>query len=234
MIHESTPGMDNPRVQAEHVAAQIDPESSQQSISALNQEVRLIEYQGKPVVTLKMIDELHQRPAGTAGRNFRQHRQRLREGGDYFEADPNALGDEFRRPIKGGSHDTLLLLTESGYLMIVKSFTDDLAWEVQRALVANYFRAKRESGSATEILNDPDAIIAIATNMKKEREARLLAEADREEQFQKRAEAENRAHASAVEAEAMRPDAEWGEGYRKNADSSRTVGSFAEGLRGGE
>lgn len=33
-------------------------------------------------------------------------------------------------------------ITESGYLMLAKSFTDDLSWTVQRGLVNSYFRAK--------------------------------------------------------------------------------------------
>lgn len=36
----------------------------------------------------------------------------------------------------------IILVTESGYLMLAKSFTDDLAWKVQRELVNNYFRGK--------------------------------------------------------------------------------------------
>lgn len=36
-------------------------------------------------------------------------------------------------------------MTESGYLMLVKSFTDDLAWEVQRQLVKCYFSVKEET-----------------------------------------------------------------------------------------
>jgi hypothetical protein len=36
-----------------------------------------------------------------------------------------------------------LLITESGYLMLVKSLQDDLAWKVQRELVNNYFRTKK-------------------------------------------------------------------------------------------
>lgn len=36
----------------------------------------------------------------------------------------------------------ITLITESGYLMLVKSFTDDLAWKVQRELVNFYFRGK--------------------------------------------------------------------------------------------
>lgn len=43
----------------------------------------------------------------------------------------------FKVPNRG-----LTLITESGYLMIVKSFNDDLAWKVQRELVNNYFRVK--------------------------------------------------------------------------------------------
>lgn len=34
-----------------------------------------------------------------------------------------------------------------GYLMLVKSFTDDLAWEVRRKLVNSYFRAVQEAVS---------------------------------------------------------------------------------------
>ena len=50
------------------------------------------------------------------------------------EFDPNARH-------KGGARVPITLLTESGYLMLVKSFTDDLAWTVQRQLVNTYFRA---------------------------------------------------------------------------------------------
>ena len=38
-----------------------------------NTEIQSIEYQSQRVVTFKMIDELHERPEGTAGRNFRKN-----------------------------------------------------------------------------------------------------------------------------------------------------------------
>ena len=41
------------------------------------------------------------------------------------------------------AHQDIILLTESGYLMLVKSFTDDIAWSVQRQLVNSYFRVKQ-------------------------------------------------------------------------------------------
>lgn len=99
------------------------------------------EYNGQRVVTFKDIDSVHQRPNGTAGRNFRTNRKHFIEGEDFYKITP----DEFRRTI--GNMDSrqsndVTLLTESGYLMLVKSFTDELAWSVQRQLVNSYFRLK--------------------------------------------------------------------------------------------
>lgn len=106
------------------------------------------EYRGKRVVTLKEIDQCHGRPDGTAKRNFQQNKQHLIDGIDYFTVKPSDVQkNEFRTfeiPNRG-----LTLLTESGYLMLVKSFTDDLAWDVQRQLVNTYFR--NQGLTSTEI-----------------------------------------------------------------------------------
>lgn len=101
------------------------------------------EYKGQRVVTLREIDEVHQRPEGTARRNFNANRNHLIEGVDYFEVtQPNEIRTlGILRP-QGGTPSKVTIITESGYLMLVKSFTDDLAWAVQRELVNNYFRAK--------------------------------------------------------------------------------------------
>ncbi|HFQ8052606.1 TPA: ORF6N domain-containing protein [Pseudomonas putida] len=106
-----------------------------------NSQLPVVEYRGQRVVTLAMIDLAHERPEGTAGRNFREHRERLIAGEDYFQVG----SDEIRRNNPGAIPDSLrrndvVLLTEQGYLMLVKSLTDDLAWTVQRQLVSNYFR----------------------------------------------------------------------------------------------
>ena len=106
-------------------------------------DITVKEYQGKRVVTLKEVDACHGRPEGTAGRNFRTNKQHFIEGTDYFRITP----DEFRRTIgemdKRQQND-ITLVTESGYLMLVKSFTDDLAWDVQRQLVNSYFRVEQK------------------------------------------------------------------------------------------
>lgn len=102
------------------------------------------EWDGKRVVTFKDIDAVHSRPEGTAKRNFRSNREHFIQNEDFFilnqQDEIRSLG--IQRP-QGGTPESVTLITESGYLMLVKSFTDDLAWKVQRELVNGYFRAKQ-------------------------------------------------------------------------------------------
>lgn len=121
------------------------------SIVINNTSLQVIEYMGKRVVTLAQVDSVHGRPEGTAGRNFREHKHRLIEGEDYFKVG----ADEFRRHLdpnhsKFASED-VILLAEPGYLMLVKSFTDDLAWSVQRQLTNNYFRTRSQARELSKL-----------------------------------------------------------------------------------
>ena len=106
-----------------------------------NTDLLVKEFNGQRVVTFKDIDMLHGRVEGTAKRNFNENKKHLIKDVDYFLIkQSNFLKDEIRAleiPNRG-----ITFLTESGYLMLVKSFQDDLAWEVQRELVNNYFRVK--------------------------------------------------------------------------------------------
>lgn len=115
-------------------------------------QLQIKEYNGQRVVTFKDIDTVHKRPEGTASRNFRQNRERFIENIDYFTIE--ITGDEIRRQfgISQNAGRTVTLITESGYLMLVKSFTDDLAWKVQRELVDGYFRARADPDK--EIMQD--------------------------------------------------------------------------------
>lgn len=94
-----------------------------------------IETAGQRVVTLAMVDVVHDRAEGTARKRFNDHKARFIEGEDFFVRNPDEA-----RELGFTAPNGLILLTESGYLMLVKSFTDDLAWEVQRKLVNSYFR----------------------------------------------------------------------------------------------
>lgn len=101
------------------------------------------EYNSQRVVTFKDIDTVHGRPEGTARRNFNQNKQRFIEGVDFFKITPNEFRTAFGNMDKRQQND-VTLITESGYLMLVKSFTDDLSWTVQRELVNIYFKTRTE------------------------------------------------------------------------------------------
>lgn len=107
-------------------------------VSIQSKQLERMEYKGFPVVTLRQIDDVHSRPCGTADRNFRKNSKHFVQGQDFHKLDTS--NHEFRG--MKISNRGLILLTESGYLMIVKSFTDELSWKVQRDLVNNYFRVK--------------------------------------------------------------------------------------------
>lgn len=109
-----------------------------------NADISIKEYKGKRVVTFKDIDIVHERPDGTARHRFAENKKHFVEGEDYFVLKPSDLEntelDGFRPVgIDAVSPRGTALITEQGYLMLVKSFTDDLAWEVQRKLVSSYF-----------------------------------------------------------------------------------------------
>lgn len=112
-----------------------------QSVSINNQGLAIKEYQGQRVVTFKDIDLVHQRPEGTARKRFNDNKKHFIEGEDYFLAKPDISQMSEKRTFKIPPRG-VTLITESGYLMLVKSFTDELAWTVQRQLVKGYFRAK--------------------------------------------------------------------------------------------
>ncbi|MDO4945122.1 MAG: ORF6N domain-containing protein [Ruminococcus sp.] len=108
------------------------------SIVINNQSVLVKQYNGQRVLTFKDIDIAHGRATGTARKRFNDNKNRFIEGVDYFNvqmSEKRTLG--FEVPNRG-----LTVITESGYLMLAKSFTDDLAWKVQRQLVNSYFKVK--------------------------------------------------------------------------------------------
>lgn len=96
------------------------------------------EYEGNRVVTFKEIDAVHGRKDGTARKRFNDNKKRFIEGVDYFVRKTDEAAKEYGITAPNG----LILITESGYLMLAKSFSDDLAWTVQRELVNFYFRGK--------------------------------------------------------------------------------------------
>lgn len=112
-----------------------------QIVKINNTDLSVKEFNGQRVVTFKDIDMLHERVEGTAKRNFNEHKKHLIKDVDYFEVKQSDFQKYEIRTLEIPNRG-LTLITESGYLMLVKSLQDDLAWKVQRELVNNYFRVK--------------------------------------------------------------------------------------------
>lgn len=107
------------------------------------------------VVTFNDIDKVHQRPKGTASRNFKSNRKHFIKDVDYFLITRDIFNG--RNPsikeklnIETIPPKGITLFTETGYLMLVKSFQDDLSWKVQRRLVSSYFNCGKLQNEAID------------------------------------------------------------------------------------
>lgn len=127
-------------------------------VSIAGAEIQRLTYKGDLVVTFGMIDEVHQRPDGTAGRNFRENRSRFVEGEDYIGINQpdeiRRLG--FERP-QGGTPAQVILITRRGYLKITKSLNDDKAWDVFDEMIDRYFAVEKMPHPALPNFHDPIA-----------------------------------------------------------------------------
>ena len=109
------------------------------TVSIAGTDIQQITYKGDPVVTFAMVDEVHQRPSGTARRNFNDNRERFVEGVDFIEL----TSDEIRTMSEAGVFPPRTargtILTQRGYLKLTKPMSDDRAWEVQGDMIDRYF-----------------------------------------------------------------------------------------------
>lgn len=124
-----------------------------------NKDLQVKQFKNQRVITFKDIDTVHGRATGTAKRNFNENRNHFVENEDYYFVKPKDVGTYEIRTSEINNSGTYLL-TETGYLMLVKSLTDDLAWKVQRELVNNYFKVD----NSQKLINEFKGQIATLVN----------------------------------------------------------------------
>lgn len=136
-------------------------------------ELPIKEYNGKRVVTLKEVDMVHERPDGTARKRFNDNKAHFIEGEDYFKVKCSEVRPFFGQTLPNGFNPNadVILITESGYYMLVKSFTDDLSWTVQRALVNSYFKVQQMQTAFSELSPQLQLLINIETRQKEQERA---------------------------------------------------------------
>lgn len=160
-------------------------------------QIERIEYNGQPVLSLPMVDAVHQRPERTAVKAFSRNKDKFIQGVDYYNLPysewSNLRGHEMphhggqmphQKITKKGHKGDMTFLTLSGYLMLVKTFTDDLSWKVQRMLVEGYFKLKELQASAErtletmalkdELIASKDKIVALYEKLQTKRERRKI------------------------------------------------------------
>lgn len=108
-------------------------------IQISNTQIEIKEYKGQRVVTFKDIDMVHERPEGTARQTFNRNRERFVEGEDFFVCETYEAKERFNIVAPNG----VALITEQGYLMLVKPFNDEKSWDIQRKLVSSYFKVRQ-------------------------------------------------------------------------------------------
>ena len=128
------------------------------TVTINNKQFPVIEYRGQRVVTLAMIDEVHQRPEGTARAAFNRNREHFISGVDYAELGADVIRTDLPEGTFSKFAPSGIVLFESGYLMLTKPFNDALAWQVQRELVNSYFRTRTP-------LTEIEMIAAIAADV---------------------------------------------------------------------
>ncbi|GEM_PF-4129580 len=57
------------------------------STTIVDATIPVVEYKGQRVITLAIMDKIHNRPDGTAKRNFTEHKDKFEEGKHYFHRD---------------------------------------------------------------------------------------------------------------------------------------------------
>ena len=93
-----------------------------------SQDVQIKEFKGQRVVTFKEIDAVHERASGTARKRFNDNKERFEENIHYFIIKPkDSLMSEKRTLEITIPNRGMTILTEAGYMMLVKTFTDDLS-----------------------------------------------------------------------------------------------------------
>lgn len=131
--------------------------------------LQVIEYRGKRVLTSQQLAEVYGTDSKTISYNFNYNRSRYIEGKHFI----CLTGDELKRyktnlEIHESSRiNKLYLWTEKGAFMHAKSLNTDTAWEVYDRLVDSYFQKKNIDGTPVTYR---DAIAQLLESLDREEE----------------------------------------------------------------
>lgn len=132
-----------------------DDKMNSNLITIADKEIELKEYNGERVVTSWDIADLHEKDVKVVNQHFNRNITNLIENEDYYIISKEKFLKSHFVTLKNHAPNLkeVALFTESGYLLLVKGFTDERSWNIQRQLVKSYFKLKelKEKVEAGEI-----------------------------------------------------------------------------------
>ena len=132
-----------------------DDKMNSNLITIADKEIELKEYNGERVVTSWDIADLHEKDVKVVNQHFNRNITNLIENEDYYIISKETFLKSHFVTLKNHAPNLkeVALFTESGYLLLVKGFTDERSWNIQRQLVKSYFKLKelKEKVEAGEI-----------------------------------------------------------------------------------
>lgn len=103
----------------------------------------VIEWEGKRVMTLAMIDKLHGKCDGSALQTLTNHKHRFTLNQDSYLLKGRKTLNALPEGIVARRASQLWLITETGYLLLIKIMRDEHAWNVHQSVVATYFNQNK-------------------------------------------------------------------------------------------
>ena len=132
-----------------------DDKMNSNLIAIADKEIELKEYNGERIVTAWDIAELHERDVREVTQNFKNVKDKMILNEDYFVIPKENISESkiLIQDFIPNNVKEIILYTESGYLLLTKTFTDERSWKIQRQLVKSYFKLKelKEKVEAGEI-----------------------------------------------------------------------------------
>ena len=162
LLQEHTGSNNLENIQKEQTGTQInenikrrDNNMNSNLITIADKEIELKEYNGERVVTSWDIADLHEKDVKVVNQHFNRNITNLIENEDYYIISKETFLKSHFVTLKNHAPNLkeVALFTESGYLLLVKGFTDERSWNIQRQLVKSYFKLKelKEKVEAGEI-----------------------------------------------------------------------------------
>lgn len=133
-----------------------------------NHRLEVREFKSQRVISVYDIAKVHEKEVREVNQQFERNKEHLIKDEDYFELSREQFESLYViQSFIPNNVKSIKVFTEQGYLMLVKTFSGDLAWMVQRELVNKYFRSKQLANSLKELSPELQVLINIELNQKK-------------------------------------------------------------------